>query len=75
MSDQQTQIALLIERVNRLTTLLEGNGQPGFIDEVSKRLQELEEFKWKVIGALSLGGFLFTIVDVFVHWKMGLLRP
>lgn len=54
--NENTELAVIKEVVLRLEHRLFGNGQPGVIEEHSKRIAKLENWRWWVVGiAVGLG--------------------
>ncbi len=53
------------EIVGRMDQRLFGNGQPGELSNIKHRIRSLEEYKWKLAGALSLA---IVLVESLVHW-------
>ena len=58
---------LILEELRELKHRLLGNGQPGEIGSIKIRLTELEKFKWKTLGAISVLVVLLGVVVRFYH--------
>lgn len=58
---------LILEEVQDLKHRLFGNGQPGEIGSLKIRCTDLEQFKWKAVGAISVLIVLLGVVVRFYH--------
>ena len=58
---------LILEEVRDLKHRLFGNGQPGEIGRLQIRLTDLEKFKWKTLGAISVLIVLFGAAMRLYH--------
>lgn len=59
VSKLNTNVAVLTAQVESLDHRLFGNGQPGIIDGMFKRIGKLENWRWYVMGvAVGLGGVI-----------------
>jgi len=47
--------------VLRMEQRLLGNGQPGVIDKLERRVTRLESWFWRAAGAIALGVFILEI--------------
>ena len=53
---------MAVEQIlGRIEQRLFGNGQPGEISSIKSRLTDLEQFKWKFVGAM---GAALTVSEV-----------
>ena len=68
-----TTLGRILERVNDMHHRLFGNGQPGEISELRARISSQEEFKNKVLGALTIIATGVTIIGaaLFQHLLKG----
>lgn len=59
--DLAIMIARLETTLTRIDHILFGNGQPGELDKMQKRIKVTEEFRSSIRGALAVLTFLMTI--------------
>jgi hypothetical protein len=64
----ETLVNGLSDRIASLERRLFGNGQPGELAVVNKRLSHLEQFKYSLIGAAAVLGALGASVVEIVRW-------
>lgn len=65
MADEILERLAVIEAiVRRLESRLFGNGQPGEISAIKKRVARLESWLWRATGAAAI---LLCILDLLVH--------
>lgn len=74
VSDER--ISRIESRLERMEAMLErlehdllGNGQPGAISLLSKRLTVLEAFRWQVLGAGILISAAFAVIQLIASTK------
>lgn len=83
-SDMQGAVARLEGNLDRLIHLLEGNGQPGFIQITNGKLEEVntwqrvhdalrDENRWKISRNIVVLGLVFTAVQIGIafYFKKG----
>ena len=56
----ESRLIVVEEILGRIELRLFGNGQPGELNSIKKRLTDLEQFKWKFVGAM---GAALTIAE------------
>ena len=63
------------QNTNDLITAMDrklfGNGSAGFVEKITDRVTSLENWKWYVVGAISVFGVLATAVEVYAHFMEG----
>jgi len=78
------EILKIISGIERLSVMLEaqndkfeklehrllGNGQPGEIKKIGRRLDALEEFKYTLLGAASFLGGIGALIVELVRWTI-----
>jgi hypothetical protein len=80
----ETEIVSIIAGIERLNVMLQaqndkfeklehrllGNGQPGEIEKIGRRLDVLEEFKYTLFGAASFLGVIGAFVVELIRWSI-----
>jgi len=65
----ETRLIAIESRLTKIETVLDrldhyllGNGQPGELTRIHTRLDSLEEFKWRAVGALGVAVLLYEVI-------------
>jgi len=58
------------EKFEKLERRLLGNGQPGEIEKISRRLDVLEDFKYTLLGAASVLGVIGSFMGELIRWAI-----
>jgi hypothetical protein len=56
------------EKFEKLEHRLLGNGQPGEIEKIGRRLDILEDFRYALLGAASVLGAIGAVVVELIRW-------